>query len=79
MKDTLIGRLLRQILTDADDRSYEISAVIGFLGMLVYFGLSIANWRDFKPQEWGIGFGGAVAGMGVAINLKVRAERPKEP
>ena len=71
-------RLLRQVLTGVDNETYDIARVLGFCGVVVYLGLGVANWRQFQPQDFGIGFGAAIGGMGAAIGMKAKAEPRKE-
>ena len=60
-----------EILTDAQD-AYAAARSIGLLGVLVFLALSVyavvMKGQAWDPQAFGIGFGAAVAGMGVAIH-----------
>lgn len=72
-----MAKILRDAFTESDGVSYDILRGIACLGVLVYLGLSLANWRTFDPQSFGIGFGAVLIAAGGAVRLNEGA--PKAP
>lgn len=71
--------LLLHCLTGIDGETYDIARVACFLGVIVFLGLAIVNWRHFGAQDFGIGFGALVAGGGAACGMKAGTEPPASP
>lgn len=69
--------LLKKLSTEADNETPDFLRYIAIFGVLVYLGLSIANWRTFDPQAFGIGFGAVLIAAGGAVRLNEGA--PKVP
>ena len=66
---------LRELLTEADNATPDFLRIIACLGVLVFLGLSIANWQTFNPLEFGTGFGAVLLAAGGAVRLN---EGPRE-
>lgn len=69
----MIRDVVRQLLTESDNRTHDIyrypavgSIVVG-LGLNVY---AVVKGQPFDMQAFGIGTGALFAGVGVALGLK---------
>lgn len=70
-------KAFKDLFTLANGEDYDIGRVAGALGVVVFFGLSIADFyfnKKFDPQAWGMGFGLLVTGIGAALALKHKTE-----
>lgn len=66
-------KFLKQLFTEPDNQTFCPVRVLALVGALQYLGLSVANYvqhSSFDPQEWAIGFGALLGGVGVALGLK---------
>lgn len=70
----MIQKLLHDCLTGSDGKTYDSGRVAGFVGTIVYLGLSIWNHDKFDPLGFGTGFGALAAGVGALIALKKGTE-----
>lgn len=70
-------RQLKRAFSGKDNQSTDIGRVIWALGALVFFGLSIyavAHGAVFDAIAYGTAFGAIMAGGGLGIGMKARAE-----
>lgn len=70
-------KLLRDSLTGMDNETFSGPKVAGFLVVLSFLGLAIADFamnKKFDPQAFGTGAGLAIAAMGAAIKLAETSE-----
>lgn len=74
----LMPEALRQILTGKDNTTHDLARWLAVASFAVGLGLSIYDtvWRGhpFSLQEFGIGIGSMMAGVGAAIKLKEASE-----
>lgn len=74
---TLIQKVVKDCLTLANGSDYDIGRIAGAAGVIVFFGLAIADFlmnKKFDPQAFGMGFGLIIAGLGAALALKHKTE-----
>lgn len=69
---------LRELLTEADNRTPDFLRIIACLGVLVFLGLAIKNWQTFDPLAFGTGFGAVLMAAGGAVRLN-EGPRPGAP
>lgn len=72
-------KALKQILTSYDNQTYDTGRVLAFLYFLstiVFTGWVVFHGGDFNPQEYLVGGGGFLAGLGVY--LFTDKDKPKE-
>lgn len=70
-------KLLRDALTGVDNETFSAPKVSGFLVVLSFLGLSIADFvmnKKFDPTAFGTGAGLAIAAMGAATKLSESSE-----
>ena len=71
-----LAKMFRNLLTEADNQTFDLGRVLWGLGGLVFFGLSIHAYiymhDHFDPIGWGAGFGGYLTGGGASIAIKSR-------
>ncbi len=68
-----IRAVIRQLITESDNRTHDIARYLAVLSILSGIGLSVAAvWQGvpFAMQDYGIGIGALFAGVGVALGLK---------
>ena len=70
---------LRELLTEADNATPDFLRIIACLGVLVYLGLAVANWRTFDPLAFGTGFGAVLLAAGGAVRLNEGPTKPEKP
>ena len=61
---------LSDVLTDYDGTTLDTSrcmAVAVILSMLLFQGVAVFHSRTFDAQAFGVGMGGILAGLGIAI------------
>lgn len=66
-------KFIQQILTEPDNQTFCPLRIAALAGIFQFFGLSIANYVQhavFAPQEWALGFGGLIAGVGAGLKMK---------
>lgn len=72
--------VFKQLLTQADNETWDVGRVQWAIGVAVYFLLSafayVYKGQPFDPMAWGTGFGAVMAGGGGMIWLK-RSEEKK--
>lgn len=72
-------KALKQILTSYDNQTYDTGRVLAFLYFLstiVFTGWVVFHGGAFNPQEYLVGGGGFLAGLG--LYLFGDKEKPKE-
>jgi hypothetical protein len=66
-------KLLKDLITEGDNITYDIARVSGASMVLTYLGLAIYSvvWKaqHFDPQSFGIGAGAVVGALGAALRL----------
>ncbi len=63
----------KQLYTEPDNKTACPVRILAFVGVLHYFGLSIAAYvqhATFDPQAFAIGLGALLGGVGVALGIK---------
>lgn len=68
-----MNKFLKQLVTEPDNQTFCPVRLIALVGALQYLGLTIANYvqhATFDAQNYAIGFGALVGGVGVALGLK---------
>lgn len=66
---------LKDLLTERDNETFEVSAVLAFLSVLVFLGLSIWKMiltRQFDPISYGTGASAIIGGGGLSRLFKGR-------
>lgn len=75
----LLKRVVNDIVTEKDGQSFDIIKVVGVIGLLIYFGLSIytviLNPSTFNYMNWGTGFGLILGAIGGAVKVKETTEQ----
>lgn len=72
-------KYLQDLLTETDNKTFCPVRIIAILGALQYLGLAVVNYAQhgvFDAQNYAIGFGALLGGVGVALGLK--KESPKQ-
>lgn len=68
-------RLISELLTDSEGRSDEL-ALLAILGVLTFIGLEIfaviVRQQEFRPEQFGLGLGSALAAASVGMGIKTR-------
>jgi len=70
-------KLIKDILTGIDGRTYDAARVYLVPGVLLFLGLTgyaVFKGQPWNPVEFGTGFGVLLAGAGAAIKLKEKTE-----
>ena len=65
--------ILRQMFTESDNQTFDLYRLISFVTISVGLFLSfwsVMNGQEWKFQDFGIGAGSLLAGVGVAHGLK---------
>ncbi len=78
----MIKKIICDIFTEPGASNHQVcpARVIGVLGAFVFLGLAVAHYSQhqiFDAQQFALGFGTMMAGLGVALGLK-RDSPPKE-
>jgi hypothetical protein len=66
-------KFLHNIFTEPDNQTFCPIRVFAVVGVLQYFGLTTAHYVQhaiFNPQDFAIGFGALIGGVGVALGVK---------
>jgi len=66
-------RIVKQLLTESDNETHDLYRWLALLSVAVAIGLSVysvINGGVWDAQSFGIGVGGLLAGVGVAVGLK---------
>lgn len=69
----MIRDVLRQLMTERDNRTHDIYRYLALLAIVVGLALNVyavVKGQPFDMQTFGIGTGALFAGMGVALGLK---------
>jgi hypothetical protein len=69
----MIRDVVRQLMTEADNRTHDLYRYLALLSIVVGLGLNIYavhKGQPFDMQAFGLGIGALFAGVGVAIGLK---------
>jgi hypothetical protein len=71
----VLKKILIDIFTEPGELNHQVcpARVIGVLGAFCFLGLGIAHYVQhsvFEPQQFALGFGSIMAGLGVALGLK---------
>lgn len=66
-------KLLKDLITESDNLTYDIARVAGASVVITYLGLAVYSvvWKGqaFDAQSFGIGAGAVIAAMGAALRL----------
>lgn len=68
---------IRQILTDADNKTHNVlrhGVAWGFLALVVLQAYALYKGQPFAPQDFGIALGAILGAGGVGIGLSSKAE-----
>ncbi len=68
-----MNKFIRDLFTGKDNETYDIGRVCLFIGCMVFFylcGLETYRGHDFKPIEFGTGFGLIIGSGALVIALK---------
>lgn len=66
-------KIVKQLLTESDNETHDLYRWLALLSVAVAIGLSVysvINGGVWSAQDFGIGIGALIAGVGVAIGLK---------
>lgn len=72
----IMNKLLKDILTELDSETYDISKILWILGTLVFFmlsAMSVLKGQVWSPSDYGIGMGAVLVGGGAGVKLKSMA------
>jgi hypothetical protein len=69
---------LRELLTEADNRTPDFLRIIAVGGVLVFLGLALKNWASFDPMAFGTGFAAVLVAAGAAVRIN-EGPRPGAP
>lgn len=72
-------RLLRDLFTEADGRTFDLKRALWALGVVWFMACetyAIARGQPFDPQGTAIGLGGLIAAGGAAIAMNRKSETP---
>lgn len=73
-----IKKFLLHILTGIDNKTFDIARVMWFITMVTFLALAIwhvvVNKSGFNALDFGGGAGGILAGGGVGVGAKSKAE-----
>lgn len=76
----LISRFIKDIVTERDGESFDIARFLWVFGTLIFLGLVIYTTillpASFSMMNFGIAFGGILAGGGASIKIKESTEQP---
>lgn len=76
----LVSRFIKDLLTERDGESFDMARFLWVLGTLIFFGLVIYTTvlipASFNMMNFGIAFGGILAGGGASIKIKETTEQP---
>ena len=70
-------KFFKDILTEADGTSYCPARLLLIVGSIAFIFLSfyaVYHGKEFDPQNWGLGYGGLLAGGGGWILMKGKVE-----
>lgn len=75
-------KLIKDILTELDGETYDISKLLWAFGVVVFIGLSIVavcKGQLWNPAEYGLGMGSLLAGGGAGVKFKSAGNPPPPP
>ena len=64
---------LRQLVTESDNRTHDLVRYLSAISVLAGIGLtihSVYKGQPFSIQDYGIGIGSLIGGIGAALGLK---------
>ncbi len=70
-------KFLNDLLTESDGISFCPARLLWIIGVLAFIALSfyaVFHGKEFDPQNWGLGYGGLLAGGGVGVAQKGKVE-----
>lgn len=70
-------KLLLDILTTRDNQTFDNGRVLGvliILAFLIFSGIDVVMTHTFEYEQFGIGIGATLAGIGVNLKLKENSE-----
>jgi len=76
----LAKRVIKDISTEKDGISFDTARILWVIGTLIFFGLVIYTTvlapATFNMINFGIAFGGILAGGGASVKIKETTEQP---
>ena len=76
-----MSKILRQLLTGADNSTHDVGRwlwLAGFIAYIAFQGYAILKGQSWDPQEFSIGLGAVLALGGAGVAVKASTE-PKAP
>ena len=76
-----MSKILRQLLTGADNSTHDVGRwlwLAGFIAYIAFQGYAILKGQSWDPQEFAFGLGTILALGGVGVAVKASTE-PKAP
>jgi uncharacterized membrane protein len=73
----MMGEILKQLLTGRDNQTHDVARHLAVIAVLAGIGLqawAIHKGQPFSLNDYGIGMGSLLSGLGVAIKLKENSE-----
>lgn len=73
----MMDKLFKDILTGADNESFDHGRVLGLMSFVVYFGLAMFDLvtdHSWRPMEFASGIGTMAVGFGIHLKLKSDTE-----
>ena len=76
---SVFKRVVKDISTEKDGISFDITKVLWSIGTIIFFGLTIYTViltpGSFNYVNWGIAFGGILAGGSAGVKIKESTEQ----
>lgn len=67
-------QILKDIFTEVDNTTFDLAKILSFLGISISLVLAIVSFcvykTPFSMQDFGVGFGALLTGVGVILKLK---------
>lgn len=79
-KDRMVADVLREIVTESDNRTHNIHKHLALISVAVGLSLQVyvvVKGQPFDIQTFGIGVGALLAGAGAALRLTPEASAPE--
>ena len=75
-----LGSIIKDLLTEKDGVSFDVTKVQWFVGTVVFFGMSIYSvWKNpahtFDYTSWGIAFAAILAAGSAGVKIKESTEQ----